>query len=134
MFYTNLSSDMKLVYSGFIPGNVPSSKNSKRWTGKMLISSKQVMNYKADTENFWIYEGHKFRKAVEGLEPPLKVSFYFIRDSRRKFDFINPAQTVQDQMVRYEWIPDDNMTEIVPIFEGYEVDKENPGVHIKAYA
>ena len=35
----------------FIPGNVPSSKNGKRWTGKYLISSKTVMKYRKDTTN-----------------------------------------------------------------------------------
>ena len=124
---------MQLIYTGFIPCNVPSSKNSKRWTGKMLINSKNVMKYKDETENFWILEGHKFRKAVKNLEIPLKVHFYFFRDSRRKFDYINPAQTVQDQMVRYEWIPDDNMTEIIPVFDGFEVDRDNPGIRIKVY-
>jgi len=34
----------------FIAGNVPSSKNSKRWTGKMLINSKTVMKYIKDTD------------------------------------------------------------------------------------
>ena len=33
----------------FIPGNVPSSKNGRRWTGKYFISSKTVMKYRKDT-------------------------------------------------------------------------------------
>ena len=34
-------------------------------------------------------------------------------------------------MVKYEWIEDDNCTELVPVFLGYKVDKENPGVKIE---
>ena len=30
----------------FIPGNVPSSKNGRRWTGKYFIASKAVVNYR----------------------------------------------------------------------------------------
>ena len=37
----------------YIKGNVPSSKNSKRWTGKMLINSKIVMEYKKNTAYDW---------------------------------------------------------------------------------
>ena len=58
------------------------------------------------------------------------VGFYFIRDSRRKFDYVNPLQTVQDAMVKHKWIEDDNMEMLLPIFEGYHVDKERAGVHI----
>ena len=56
---------------------------------------------------------------------------FFLRSSKRKFDYINPAQTVQDLMVKYDWIEDDNCDIIVPHFSGYRVDKENPGVIIK---
>ena len=34
-------------------------------------------------------------------------------------------------MVKHGWIEDDNMTFIIPSFEKYEYDKENPGVEIK---
>jgi hypothetical protein len=37
----------------FIPGNVPSSKNGRRWTGKYFISSKTVMKYRKDTKPFY---------------------------------------------------------------------------------
>ena len=62
---------------------------------------------------------------------PVKVSFTFIRGSKHKFDYINPAQTTQDDMVTYDWIEDDNMENIIPVFEPYSYDKVNPGVEIK---
>ena len=34
-------------------------------------------------------------------------------------------------MVKNNWLEDDNCDEILPIFELYEYDKENPGVTIK---
>ena len=117
----------------FIAGNVPSSKNSKRWTGKMLINSKTVMNYIKATKSQYVRNRDKFLEMTAGLEYPVVVSFKFIRGSRHKFDYINPAQTVQDLMVKNEWIEDDNANYIIPSFEEFEYDKENPGVQIKVY-
>tara|TARA_Y100001963_G_C6534612_1_gene332700 strand:+ start:153 stop:536 length:384 start_codon:yes stop_codon:yes gene_type:complete len=117
----------------FIPGNVPSSKNSKRWTGKMLINSKTVMNYIKATKCQYEENRSKFIEMTAGLEYPVVVSFKFIRGSRHKFDYINPAQTVQDLMVKNEWIEDDNANFIIPRFEEFTYDKENPGVEIQVY-
>tara|TARA_R110002012_G_C11567452_1_gene604017 strand:+ start:402 stop:968 length:567 start_codon:yes stop_codon:yes gene_type:complete len=115
----------------FIPFNVPSSKNSKQWTGKMLIHSKTTRRYIKNTKKFYQDNKEKFLELTKDLPKPLHISFYFIRDSRRKFDYINPAQTVQDLMVKYEWIEDDDIHNLVPHFSGYEVDKEKTGVLIK---
>jgi len=115
----------------FIPGNVPSSKNSKRWTGKYLINSKTVMNYIKNTKDVWLENKDCFLSMIENKEMPYTISFKFIRNSRRKFDYINPAQTVQDLMVKYDYIEDDNCDCIVPCFERYEYNKEESGVIIK---
>ena len=64
-------------------------------------------------------------------ELPVTISFKFFRGSRHKFDYLNPAQTVQDDMVKHGWITDDNCEFIIPAFEKYEYNKENPGVEIK---
>ena len=115
----------------FIPGNVPSSKNGKRWTGKYLIHSKTVMNYIKESKNDYIDNKELFLEMCEDKEIPYRVSFKFYRNSRRKFDYINPAQTVQDLMVKYGYIEDDNCEYIIPCFEPYEYNKENSGVTIK---
>lgn len=115
----------------FIPGNVPSSKNGKIWTGKRLIWSKAATKYIKDTDIFWKEQSLYFRNEYSNKKFPLRVSFKFIRGSRHKFDYVNPLQTALDLMVRFEWIPDDNADIILPVFEPYEYDKENPGVIIK---
>jgi hypothetical protein len=121
----------------FIPGNVPSSKNSKQWTGKMLIHSKTVRRYISATKTHYINSKKVFDSRLAKLCQwktstifPLHISFYFIRNSKRKFDYINPAQTVQDLMVKYNWIDDDNCDIMIPVFKGYHIDKEKPGVII----
>lgn len=114
----------------FIPYNTPSSKNSKQWTGKYLINSKTVQTYIKNTKGYWLQYKKPFQDMLKGKEKPYKISLKFIRGSRRKFDYINPCQTIHDLMVKNNWIEDDNCNEILPIFEPYEYDKENPGVVI----
>ena len=115
----------------FIPGNVPSSKNGRRWTGKYFISSKTVMKYRKDTKSFYQQYAPEFQKELKKHKLPVKIAFTFIRGTKHKFDYINPAQTVQDDMVTHGWIEDDNMVNMIPVFKSYEYDKENPGVIIE---
>lgn len=114
----------------FIPGNVPSSKNSRQWTGKYFVVSKYVREYEKNTHQVYRAYAPIFRKATANLLKPLTIEFQFVRNSRRRFDYINPAQTVQDAMVKYGWIDDDNAEEIIPVFRPYVYDKTNSGVII----
>ena len=120
----------------FIPGNCPSLKNSKRVVrlknGRtVVLPPKTVDEYLRKHE--WNYQTNKdkFRNECLKTVPPYKVGFYFKRDSKRRFDYINAAQIVQDLMVKHGWIQDDNADFLIPVFEGYEIDKDNPGVTIK---
>lgn len=114
----------------FIPGNVPSSKNSKQWTGRALISSKATRKWRSNTQEHWINNRLRFQKWSNDKPRPLKIGFKFIRGTRHQFDYPNPLQTVLDEMVRYKWLEDDNADEVMPYFLTYEYDKENPGVII----
>lgn len=114
----------------FIPGNVPSSKNSRQWTGKYFVASKSVQQWRRDTKPYWIKFKDEFLEELEGLEQPYYISFEFIRKTKHKFDYLNPAQTIQDEMVAYDWLEDDHCDIMVPVFEKYSYDKEKPGVII----
>jgi hypothetical protein len=62
----------------------------------------------------------------------LFVEFKFTRDSKRLFDLINAAQIVQDLMVEYGWIEDDNYTQLIPVFHPEViVNKKFCGVRIR---
>jgi hypothetical protein len=115
----------------FIPGNVPSSKNGRRWTGKYFIASKTVVNYRKTSKTYYEQYADEFKKAIANCTLPVRIGLTFIRNSRHKFDYINPAQTVQDDMVNYGWIDDDNADVIIPVFIEYVYDKSNPGVIIE---
>ena len=130
----------------FIPINVPSSKNGKRSIPKKMkkdgtmskprfIWSEAATKYVEATKEYWEEFAKTFRTEYDKYESlanlPMPVTFQFIRGTRHKFDYVNPLQTVLDLMVRFEWIPDDNADVIIPVFEIYKYDKENPGVFIK---
>ncbi len=134
------------IYKCFVSGNTPSSKNSKQWTGKLLVSSKTVKNYLKEKgiisynpskkevktykrlENVFIKETEGLKEFLVGKEKPFRIGMYFIRQDKRKFDYINIAQIIFDLLTAHDIIEDDNMTEIIPVFLGFEVNKDNPGV------
>ena len=119
----------------FIAGNTPSSKNSKQFvtlkTGKtMLLNSKTVQNYIKNSKADWMLNKNKFLSMVKNKSKPYKIELFFIRDSRRRFDYINAAQIIFDLMQHYGYIEDDDSTNVIPIFKGFEVDKARTGVKI----
>tara|TARA_R110002020_G_scaffold107192_2_gene249093 strand:- start:1783 stop:2214 length:432 start_codon:yes stop_codon:yes gene_type:complete len=115
----------------FIPGSVPSSKNGRRWTGKYFIASKAVVNYRKIAKKHYAKYADEFKEELAKKTLPVHISFEFIRGTRHKFDYINPAQTVQDDMVKAGWIEDDNAEFIIPVFQKYTYNKSNPGVWIE---
>lgn len=120
----------------FIAGNTPSSKNSKQFVTlkngkKLLLNSKIVRKYIDKSEMDWRFNKTEFFKMLKGKEKPYKIELYFIRDSRRKFDYINAAQIIFDLMQEYGYIEDDDSTNVIPIFKGFEVDKAKAGVEIR---
>ena len=115
----------------FIPFNTPSSKNSKQWTGKFLTSSKNTHLWRKLTEPHWVKFKSEFLKELENLPKPYNIEFTFVRKSKHKFDYVNPLQTVLDEMVKHGWLADDNCDEVKPFFGDYIYNKENPGVYIE---
>ena len=138
----------------FIPGNVPSSKNSRINTKHGSFASKTVKAYlnslgiQSYSSSKKIVKGYinkpnvieglreSFLKQTEGKELPLEIGFHFVRDSKRKFDFHNIVQVILDILTASDIIIDDSMDFAIPfalkIGGGfYSVDKNNPGVYIK---
>lgn len=120
----------------FIAGNTPSSKNSKQFvtlkSGKtLLINSKTVQKYLKESKADWLVNKNEFLKMIKDKEKPYKIELYFIRDSKRRFDYINVAQIIFDLMQEYGYIEDDDSTNVIPIFKGFEVDKARTGVKIE---
>lgn len=120
----------------FIPGAVPSSKNSRIMTRSgLFIASKATQKYRKESAAYWLKFKREFQNFIKDKPRPIIIGLHFVRGSRHKWDFINPAQTIQDEMTKAGWIADDNVDEIlpVPLFlnESYwSYDKNNSGVYI----
>lgn len=140
----------------FLPGNVPSLKNSRIKTARGVFHSKQVRQYlsflgikkyslrKKEVEKMKT-RPNLFDKHCRPLEEVTKKGNYpyifklhFIRDSRRKFDFHNASHIIFDLLQAHGIIEDDNMDCCLPFplkIDGkwYSVDKENAGIIIEVW-
>lgn len=115
----------------FIPGNCPSSKNSRPIFNGRLCPNKTVVAYEGATKKYWLEHAKAFRELYDSMPKPVRVSFQFIRDSKRRFDYHNIVQEPCDLMTRFGWIEDDDSLHLVPVFVEGSVDKENPGIWIE---
>lgn len=68
---------------------------------------------------------------IQNKPLPLKVSFYFYRDSKRKWDFVNIVQVIADLMQKEGYLIDDDTKNFIPLYAGEEVTtKKEAGVII----
>lgn len=137
----------------FIPGNVPSLKNSKVKTATGVFpsktvtkylrsfnilqfsSSKKIVKYKRNCPNIFEEEFSKYFRDIDRTKPIL-VYFHFVRNSAHKFDFNNATQIISDLFTAHDFIEDDNMDYFIPMpfkINGvwYTYSKASPGVWVK---
>ena len=112
--------------------NVPSKKNSKIITkSKRVISSKLVQYYERWATPRLKEQLTTWQKMIQNKPLPLKVSFYFYRDSKRKWDFVNIVQVIADMMQKEGYLIDDDTKNFIPLYIGEEVtNKKEAGVII----
>jgi len=120
----------------FIPGAVPSSKNSRIWTGRYSIASKATSKYVKESKSHYLEFKDDFKQMLEGLDKPYMIGMHFVRKTHHRWDFNNATQVVQDLMSDYEWLEDDNTDIMYPVpfmIDGvyYTYDKKQPGVYLK---
>lgn len=112
--------------------NVPSKKNSKIITkSKRVISSKLVQYYERWATPLLKQQLPTWQQMIQNKPLPLKVSFYFFRDSKRKWDFVNIVQVIADLMQKEGYLIDDDTKNFIPLYKGEEVTtKKEAGVII----
>lgn len=102
----------------FIPFNVPSKKNSRNVTTKInksgsryagIINSKVYKEYYAKSSGFWVGFKPRFKNLLAGKPNPYCIGLHFIKNTNHIFDFIGPTETIQDLMVEFNWVDDDNI-------------------------
>ena len=108
--------------------NVPSSKNNKFWTGKRLIKNQLSINYEKWLLPQLLEKKEEWDEATKNLDYPYEIKFFFYRDSKRRFDYVNIVQIIADLLQKAGYIEDDSMEYFIPRFVGYEVvTKEKSG-------
>ena len=117
----------------FIGMNCPSKKNAKQITkDKRIISSKTVRRYEKEMAEVYRANKDKFIELTKNKQFPLRIGFYFYRDSKRKWDFVNIVQCPLDLFQEYGYIEDDDTKHVIPIYLGEEVvKKKNSGFFIE---
>jgi hypothetical protein len=140
--------------SVFLPGNVPSLKNSRgvgsygqSFNSKSVqkyLRSFGIMSYSSKNKTVKLLNKQSenlFAKYFEGIvfEYPLRIGFHFVRGTKHKFDFTNMVQIIADLFTAHGFIDDDNMDSFLPYplekeKEYYSFDKNNPGVWLELSA
>jgi|TARA_R110000744_G_scaffold259454_1_gene374569 hypothetical protein len=119
----------------FVPGNIPSLKNSKVKTSRGIFHSptvskfirslgiqhfnsrkKEIKGYKDPLRpNRFEALRSKFEKMKEGKDDPIIIGYHQVRNSKRLFDFSNSVELVQDLLTAHDFIEDDNVQFVFPV-------------------
>ena len=120
-----------ILYQAMIPLNPKTKKNSQkiiihpRTRRPMIIQSEEYKQYERDA-------GWFLKPPAEPLSGRLNIRCTFYRDSRRRVDLTNLLEAIDDILVKYQIIKDDNF-EIIAGHDGSRVciDKEHPRTEIE---
>jgi len=101
----------------------------------IIVSSKPVREYKERYAKVFMSNKPQFLKLTSKYSKPFLLGFYFIRDSKRKFDYINAKQILLDMMRDYKYFgtddeADDDTKNVIDFSLGYTIDKARPGAYI----
>lgn len=122
---------MAILYEAMIPLNPRTKKNSQqiminRKTGKPFVM--QSSKYKEYEKNC----GYFLKKLPEPISEPVNVKCVFYRETRIRCDLTNLLEAIDDVLVTYGVLADDNFTVIVG-HDGSRVfiDRDNPRTEIE---
>lgn len=108
--------------------NVASSKNAKRVFRGRILNSKLAMEYYDFVMPILEELKPTILADLATKEMPYKFHFFYVRKDKRHFDYANVVQILADAFQKAGILEDDDMNHFIPVFDGYEVDKDNPGV------
>ena len=120
-----------ILYQAMIPLNPKTKKNNQQ----ILINGKTGKPFVAQNAKYKIYEqdaGWFLKKIPEPISEPVNVKCIFYRDSRRRVDLTNLLEAIDDILVHYKILKDDNF-EIIVSHDGSRVlvDSERPRTEIE---
>lgn len=120
-----------ILYQARVPINPRTKKNNQKIiknpkTGAlMIIQNDRYKQFEKDA-------GWFLKKPASPISEPINIKCVFYRDSRRRVDLTNLLEAIDDILVKYKIISDDNF-EIIRGHDGSRVfvDKDNPRVEIE---
>lgn len=126
-----------------LPGQTPSKKSSQR----ILVNKRTNRPFIMMNEKAKAWEDEAVRLLKEALKnrgikqwlahhsnERLFVWMSFTRQSKRRWDYINLAQSVLDVLVKAGIIKDDDFQHVIPEFDPFvRYSKDRPEVLIKLY-
>ena len=121
---------MAILYEAVIPLNPRTKKN----TQQIVINKKTGRPFIMQSSKYKEYEknaGWFLKKLPEPISEPVNVKCVFYREKRIMCDLTNLLEAIDDILVSYGVLSDDNFTVIVS-HDGSRVyiDKENPRTEI----
>lgn len=113
-----------------LKGRIPSKKNSKVWTWRILISSKEYRKWELDM----IKQMQEQSIPKSKLDKELYITYKIWFPDNRKADLSNKVESINDLMVDYWLLADDNHNIIKSMnITSMWVDKENPRAEVSIY-
>lgn len=118
----------------WIPGNVPSLKNSKVKAKNGIFASPTVSKYirslgiqnfnsgkktvkgyvSKSKPNYFETIRDDFTEMMEGKDAPIIIGYHHVRKDKRAFDFSNSVEILQDLFTAHDFIEDDNVRFVFP--------------------
>lgn len=121
---------MAILYEAMIPLNPRTKKNSQQ----IMINHKTGRPFVMQSSKYKEYEkncGYFLKKLPNPINEPVNVKCVFYRETRIRCDLSNLLEAIDDVLVTYGVLSDDNFTVIVS-HDGSRVyiDKGNPRTEI----
>lgn len=121
---------MAILYEAVIPLNPRTKKN----TQQIVINKKTGRPFIMQSSKYKEYEknaGWFLKKLPEPISEPVNVKCVFYREKRIRCDLTNLLEAIDDILVSYGVLSDDNFT-VIASHDGSRVyiDKENPRTEI----
>lgn len=120
-----------ILYQSLIPLNPRTKKNNQmiiknpRTKAPMIVQNDRYKTYERDS-------GWFLKKIPQPINEPVNVKCIFYRDSERRTDLTNLLEAIDDILVKYKILADDNF-KVIAGHDGSRVyvDREHPRTEIE---
>lgn len=121
----------EILYQAMIPINPRTKKNNqkiiynRKTKSPMIVQSDKYKQYERDS-------GWFLKRTANPINEPVNIKCLFYRDSERRCDLTNLLEAIDDILIKYKIIADDNF-KIIVSHDGSRVyvDKDHPRTEIE---